>query len=168
MRFKDFFNIFRYNNWVDWLNGHVLFQWNKTNQLLLTNLLGGWWAQWNFSWNRVQEKTLKRDANGDLDPDLQTKSLPLKNLRDTSIVCSVYGSIFTRMTSTHSHIHGPQVMHVLKKIVPGSLCPACIGWNPTSWYHESQSHLTGVDFQWKLTAFDTGFSENRMSFGWKC
>ena len=42
------------------------------------------------------------------------------------------------------------------KIVPGSLCPACIGWNPTSWYHESQSHLTGVDFQWKLTSFDTG------------
>lgn len=174
---KEFFNLFRYKNWVDWLEWTLIsleimsLPTNK-NQLLLTHLLGGVIAQWNFGWNRVQEKALKRDANGDLDPDLQTKSLPPRICvtHQLYVQYTVYGSILFHTVDIHSFSH------------PWAPSDACFEKNRAritlSSLHRLKSHFmiprksksparswlpVEVDIVWHR-----GFSENPMSFGWKC
>ena len=83
-----------------------------------------------------------------------------------SIYIYIYFFSFPHCSST-SHIHIPS--YPWNSIVPGSLCPACIGWNPTSAYHESQSRLiSGVGSQltwktWKLITWSQRHrSQNRV------
>ena len=145
------------------------FLFEEKNRILLTNLLTTWGviAQSNPVWNKIQENNSWDETINN--PYLQESAWHINNF-----LLYVYVYRYILFHTVHPLILTSisQVIHIFS-IVPGSLCPACIGWNPTSAYHESQSRLSPQKLTqltwktWKLITWWQRHSEKPgVSFGW--